>query len=125
MDSKFPKSCSARINPKSGLKKRAQNQLAGGWGGAGAGRVWHMQFFTALLAWLALLALAANPTTWASSADAASRPYDVNVKGGPEFVDEHSQLMLPGKYIATLFLELTRQQVSNAARVGALHIGYP
>lgn len=84
-----------------------------------------MQFLTALLAWLALLALAANSTRWASSADAASRPYDVNVKGGPEFVDEHSQLMLPGKYIATLFLELTRQQVSNAARVGALHIGYP
>ena len=79
----------------------------------------HM-FFTALLAWLTLLALAANPTTWASSADAASRPYDVNVKGAPEFVDEHSQLMLPGKYLATLFLELTQQQVSNTARVGAL-----
>ena len=82
-----------------------------------------MQFLTALLAWLALLALAANSTTWASSADAASWPYDVNVKGGPEFVDEHSQLMLPGKYIATLFLELTQQQVSNAARVGAYTSG--
>jgi len=75
---------------------------------------------SALMAWLALLALAANNTTWASSADAAkfepdARPYDVQVQGGPEFVDEHSQLMLPGKYLATLFLKLTRQQVSNAA----------
>ena len=71
--------------------------------------------FPLLLGWLALLALAAKPTTWASRADAASRTYDVNVKGGAEFVDEHSQLTLPGKYLATLFIELTRQQVSNAA----------
>ena len=64
---------------------------------------------------LLLVVLAASapqpPGAGAAGAESDTRPYDVYVHGRPEFVEAHRELGLPGKYLATLFLELTRQQV--------------
>lgn len=43
--------------------------------------------------------------------------YDVYVHGKPDFIHEHQQLALPGKYIKTVFLRLAKQQVLHTARV--------
>ena len=72
---------------------------------------------------LLLVVLAASapqpPGAGAAGAESDTRPYDVYVHGRPEFVEAHRELGLPGKYLATLFLELTRQQVVWGASLSA------